>query len=69
VAVAWRLAERPREELVRRILEQARAIEHLRQENERLRRDRERIERERDRLRDDLEAARRRGCRRVPRRN
>lgn len=59
MAVAWRLAKGPREELVRRIREQAREIARLRQENERLRRDVERIERERDRLRDDLEAARR----------
>ena len=59
MAVAWRLAEEPRKELDRRIREQAREIERLRQENERLRRDLERVERERDRLRDDLEAAHR----------
>jgi len=62
VAVAWRLAERSREELERAI----RDNERLREENERLRRELERIERERDRykrerdeLEKELEAARR----------
>jgi transposase len=59
VAVAWRLADKSGEDRERRIREQARENERLREENERLRRELERVKRERDRLREELDAAQR----------
>jgi transposase len=62
----WRLAGASREELARRIRDQAREIERLRREKaviererDQVRNERDRLERERDRLRDELETARR----------
>jgi len=66
VAAGWWLADSSREEIARRIREQAREIERLKREKaeiererDQLRDERDRLERERDRLRDELETARR----------
>jgi len=66
VAAGWWLADPSREEIARRIREQAREIERLKREKaeiererDQLRDERDRLERERDRLRDELETARR----------
>src|SRR5438046_972028 len=62
----WRQGDPSREEIPRRIREQAREIERLKREKaeiererDQLRDERDRLERERDRLRDELETARR----------
>ena len=66
MAAGWWLADSSREEIARRIREQAREIERLKREKaaiererDQLRDERDRLERERDRLRDELETARR----------